>query len=160
MTYQQSSLKVCAGASAGGHMNELLQLLNYTESWPAQPSFYLTTMDIMSKKLSIRGTTYIIGECNRHQPFRAFITLIRCIQISFKERPDVIITTGAMPMALFCIVSKFIAGTRIIWIDSIANVEHLSMSGRLIKRFADLFLTQWPELAENDEKIDYAGAIF
>jgi len=159
MSSRKNRLKICAGASAGGHMNELLQLLAYAQTWPVQPAFYLTTLDILSEKLTESGPTYVIGECNRHHPLLAMLTLSRCIKIAFKERPDVVITTGSMPMALFCLTSKFLVGTQIIWIDSIANIEKFSMSGRLIHTFADLFLTQWPELARMDSKAECAGAL-
>ena len=38
-------------------------------------------------------------------------------------------------------------GVRTVWIDSIANVESLSMSGQKVGGFVDLWLTQWPHLA-------------
>ena len=151
-------MKICAGASAGGHMNQLLQLLEHTGAWPQQPTFYVTTLDELVSRLAEKGPVYVIGECNRHHPWRAFKTFLRCIVIAFKERPDVVITTGSMPLAFFCLISKFF-GSRIVWIDSVANIEKFSMSGRLVRRFSDLFLTQWPELAEGDEKAEYVGAI-
>ena len=139
-------------------MNQLLRLLEHTESWPRQPAFYVTTLDVLASKLRERGQAYVIGECNRHHPFRALKTLIRCIIIANKERPDVVITTGSMPLAFFCFVSKLL-GARIVWIDSIANIDQYSMSGRFVRIFADLFLTQWPELAGKDSKANYAGTL-
>jgi UDP-N-acetylglucosamine:LPS N-acetylglucosamine transferase len=159
MPQKKTGLKICVGASAGGHMNELLQLLAFVNSWPVQPSFYITTMDLLSGLLSEKGSTYVIGECNRHHPFLAVVTLYRCLKIALKERPDVVITTGSMPLALFCLVSKLLVGTKIVWIDSIANIEKFSMSGRLIYSFADLFLTQWPDLATEESKAKFAGAL-
>lgn len=139
-------------------MNQLLKLLDNSESWPQQPEFFLTTLEVVASKLAERGPVHVIGECNRHHPFRAMLTFFRCLRIAFKERPDVVITTGSMPIALFCIVAK-VLGAKIVWVDSIANIDQYSMSGRLTRNFADLFLTQWPELAEKDEKAEYAGAI-
>ena len=37
-------------------------------------------------------------------------------------------------------------GARTIWIDSMANVDKMSMAGRLARRYSDLWLTQWPHL--------------
>ena len=156
--FHEKILKICAGASAGGHMNQLLRLLNHTDSWPHQPDFYVTTLDVLAHRLAVKGPVYVIGESNRHHPLRAVRTFIRCIGIAFKERPDVVITTGSMPLALFCLISKLL-GAQIVWIDSVANIERFSMSGRLTRTFADLFLTQWLELAEDDQKAEYAGAI-
>lgn len=151
-------MKVCVGASAGGHMNQLLRLLQHTDSWPQQPTLYVTTLEVLASLLRERGPTYIVGECNRRHPFKACVTLVRCLRIAWRERPDVVITTGSMPLAFFCLTAKLF-GARIVWIDSIANCERFSLSGSLVKPFADLFLTQWPELARKDTKAEFAGAI-
>jgi hypothetical protein len=45
-----------------------------------------------------------------------------------------------------------------IWIDSIANVDEMSLTGRLVKPYADLWLTQWPHLA-TPEGPQHAGAV-
>ena len=49
-------------------------------------------------------------------------------------------------------------GCRTIWIDSIANVEQLSMAGQLVKPYADLWLTQWSHLA-GAEGPHFMGAV-
>ena len=46
-----------------------------------------------------------------------------------------------------------------IWIDSIANTRVLSMSGRMIRPFADLILSQWPEVAARYRHVEYAGEV-
>ena len=68
------------------------------------------------------------------------------LRVVLKERPSVVVSTGAAP-GLFGVIFGKLGGARTIWIDSIANAEELSMSGRLAGRWADLWLTQWPELA-------------
>lgn len=72
-------------------------------------------------------------------------------------RPHVVFTTGAAPGALALVIGR-VLGARTIWLDSIANVEHLSASGRLVRHFAGLWLTQWPHLA-TPEGPQYAGAV-
>ena len=84
--------------------------------------------------------------------------LIKGFKIVFKERPDVIITTGSMPIAMVCIVSKLFS-TKVVWVDSIANIEHLSLSGRMVRYVADLFLTQWPHFAEQYRNVEYVGSL-
>ncbi len=152
------SLKLCAGASAGGHMNQLLKLLEHSDLWPIQPAFYVTTLQAVAEKLEERGPVYVIGECNRHHPWKALKTLCRSFRIVLKERPDAVITTGSMPLALFCGLAK-LCGAKVVWIDSIANMKKLSVSGRLALHFADLLLTQWPEVAERYNKAKYVGAL-
>ena len=45
-----------------------------------------------------------------------------------------------------------------IWVDSIANVDELSLSGQMSERFADLWLTQWQHLAR-PEGPKYVGSL-
>ncbi len=151
-------LKICVGASAGGHMNQLLKLLEASGNWPQRPSFYVTTLPQLAEKLEKFGTTYVIGECNRLHPLMTVLVFFKALKIVLTERPDVVITTGALPLALICLTAKLL-GAKIIWIDSIANVEKFSMSGAMVKRFADLFLTQWPELAKKHKNTEYAGTL-
>ena len=151
-------LKMCVGASAGGHMNQLLNLLEASGNWPQRPSFYITTLQQLAEKLEKLGPTYVIGECNRLHPLMTIIIFLRSLKIVLKERPDVVITTGSLPLALVCLSAKLF-GAKIIWIDSIANVEKLSMSGAMVRYFADLFITQWPELTKEYNNTEFAGTL-
>ncbi len=72
-------------------------------------------------------------------------------------RPDVVISTGALPGVIALLLGKLFRA-RTIWVDSIANAEEMSMSGKLARRFADLWLSQWPEVAER-EGAGYLGAV-
>ncbi|KPL20678.1 MAG: hypothetical protein AMJ75_11415 [Phycisphaerae bacterium SM1_79] len=155
---RQRGLRICVGASAGGHMNELLRLLEVSQDWPEPPSFYVTTMEELAGKLRQRGPVYVIGECNRQHPLKAFGVLIRSLKVAIRGRPDVVITTGSLPLAIVCLCAR-LTGAKITWIDSIANIERFSLSGRMMRHFADLFLTQWPELAERYPNVEYVGAI-
>jgi UDP-N-acetylglucosamine:LPS N-acetylglucosamine transferase len=151
-------MKICAGASAGGHMNQLLKLLEYSKSWSKQPDFFVTTLKTVARRLESYGTVYIIGEANRQHPFRAVLVLWKAFLIAIKERPDIVITTGSMPLAFFCFHAKLF-GAKIVWIDSIANIDKLSVSGRFVHKFADLFLTQWQDLAAPERGVEYAGEL-
>lgn len=158
MVRKQGTLRICVGASAGGHMNELLKLLEASGSWPQSPAFYVTTLEALAEKVAQLGPVYIIGECNRQHPLKALGVLMRSLRVVLKERPDVVITTGSLPLAMVCLSAKLF-GAKIVWIDSIANIERFSLSGRMMLPFADLFLTQWPELAQRHKNVEYAGAI-
>jgi UDP-N-acetylglucosamine:LPS N-acetylglucosamine transferase len=147
--------KICIMASAGGH---LVQLLRLKEGWNDCEAVYVSSVEVVHKKLSQYGKTYIVGECNREHPIQTLAVLWRCLKVAVAERPDVVISTGAAPGFLLCFISKLL-GAKIIWIDSIANVKRLSMSGRMIRPFANLFLTQWQELQDPDKNIEYVGSV-
>ena len=57
-----------------------------------------------------------------------------------------VISTGAAP-GCFAVILGRILGARTIWLDSIANVDRVSLSGRLVRRYAGLWLSQWEHLA-------------
>lgn len=147
--------KICLAASAGGH---LVQLLRLQKSWDGFDVFYVSTVDVVKDKLSGSGRVYIVGECNRQHPFKVVQVFWRCLKVILTERPDVVISTGAAPGFLMCMTGRLF-GARILWIDSIANVKRLSMSGRMIRPFCSLFLTQWEQLKNPIKKIEYAGSV-
>lgn len=75
--------------------------------------------------------------------------------IILRERPDVVISTGAAPGAVALRIGKWL-GAKTVWIDSIANVEKISMSGSKVGKFSDLWLTQWEHLT-NDHGPSFRG---
>lgn len=154
-TDKRKRLRICLAASAGGHISQLLKL---AESWNGYETFCVTTTEVVRDKLSKLGGVYVVGECNRQHPVRVIKVLLRCIRIVFRERPDVVISTGAAAGCMLCLLSKML-GAKIIWIDSITNVERISLSGRMVRCVADLFLVQWPELAGRYKKVEYVGAV-
>ncbi|WP_298233753.1 hypothetical protein [uncultured Azohydromonas sp.] len=153
-------MKLVVGASAGGHANELQILLRHAQGlWPAQPAAYITTMEIAASGFDTGGRpVHVIGECDRRKPFQAVAVLGRTLGLAWKLRPDVVVTTGSMPLALFCIWSKLL-GAKVVWIDSVAQIEALSVSGRLMRRVADLCLAQWPAVAARYRGVEYAGEV-
>lgn len=126
-------------------------------AWSDRSAFWVTTSRMMASSFD-NSKVYAVGECNRQHPFRLLGVFVRCVVIVVRERPDIVISTGAAPGCLMCLLGKLL-GAKVIWLDSITNVERLSLSGRLIRPFADLFLVQWPELAKRYPKAEYIGAV-
>ena len=82
---------------------------------------------------------------------------LEILKIIWKEKPSVVISTGAAPGLLAIFFGK-IFGARTIWVDSIANVEKISMSGRIASFLVNLNMTQWPHLAKSS-KIIFKGNV-
>ena len=152
---KKKQLRICLAASAGGHVSQLLKL---AACWNGYETFCVTTTQVVREKLGKLGNVYVVGECNRQHPVRVITVLLRCCRIVFKERPDVVISTGAAAGCMLCFLSKII-GAKVVWIDSITNVERISLSGRMVRYIADLFLVQWPELAGRYKKVEFVGTV-
>jgi UDP-N-acetylglucosamine:LPS N-acetylglucosamine transferase len=148
------------GASAGGHANELIVLLRAAKGvWPIEPDVYVTTLQLAAAGFARQGRpVYVVGESDRRKPLQAVAVVARTLLLALRLRPRVVVTTGSMPLAIFCIWSKFF-GAKIVWVDSVAQIEHMSASGRVMRRFADLCLVQWPELAARYSGVEYAGEL-
>ena len=155
MAVKRNDMKICLVASAGGHMSQLLKL---TDSWQGYEACCVTTTGVVQEKLQKYGKVYVVGECNRQHPIRVIKVLGRCIKAVLRERPDVVISTGAAAGCMVCFLGKLF-GAKVIWIDSITNVERISLSGRMVRYIADLFLVQWPELVEQYKNVEYVGTV-
>lgn len=76
-----------------------------------------------------------------------------------KYRPKYIVTTGAHTAGPMCCLGK-IFGSKIIYIETFANVHTKTVTGRLIYYFADLFIVQWESMLKVYPKATYGGWIF
>ena len=88
----------------------------------------------------------MIPDSNRWSKLRLLRCAIAIGWLLLRLRPDVVLTTGAAPGYFALCIGKWF-GARVVWIDSIANAEEMSLSGQKAGRFADLWLTQWLHLA-------------
>jgi UDP-N-acetylglucosamine:LPS N-acetylglucosamine transferase len=150
-------VKIALAASAGGHLTELLRL---EEAWKGKEAFFVTTTGVVAAGLqrAYRTRVYTVCESNREHPLRTLSAFASCVRIALRERPDVVISTGAAHGCMMCWLGKLL-GARVIWVDSIANVERLSLSGRMVRRVADALLVQWPHLADSTRGIEYHGEL-
>ena len=150
-----SQKKICAVASAGGHLSQLLLL---QPVWSGMQVICVSTGPMVRQKLQSIGRTYIVGECNHRHPIKTAVVAFKCLRVVLRERPDFVLSTGAASGFLTCFWGKLF-GAEVIWIDSIANTERLSMSGRMIRHFADLVLTQWPQVSARYPNVEYTGEL-
>lgn len=148
--------KVLAIASSGGHW---VQLRRMRSAWTGCETVWITTHPGHRTEAADDGRArfYSVVDANRWQKARLLRQLGQITRIILRERPDIVITTGAAP-GYFAVRLGRLLGARTAWIDSIANAEELSLSGRKAGRYADLWLTQWPHLAREGGP-EHKGAV-
>ena len=98
-----------------------------------------------------------ILDANRWQKIRLIRSLLGLAWLVLKTRPDVVITTGAAP-GFFALRLGGLMGARTVWLDSIANASALSLAGQKAGKHADLWMTQWPDLAR-DGGPEFKGSV-
>ena len=92
-------------------------------------------------------------------PFVLIINSFMSLFYFIKYRPKYIITTGTHTAGPMCCIGK-ILGSKIIYIETLANIKTKTVTGRLIYKFADLFIVQWESMLELYPNAVYAGWIF
>jgi hypothetical protein len=90
---------------------------------------------------------YAVDDATRWNKLALIRLALQLAWIMLKEKPNVVVSTGAAPGYFAVLLGRWF-GARTIWIDSMANIEELSLSGARAGRYADLWLTQWPHLAK------------
>ena len=79
-------------------------------------------------------------------------------RILLRERPDLVVSTGASIAINFAIASK-ILGRRFMFIESISRSKELSLSGKIVYPLADEFYVQWDYLANKYRKAVFKGIV-
>lgn len=90
---------------------------------------------------------YRVIDANQRAKWAMLKMLAQMVVVLLRERPHVVISTGAAPGYMALRLGRLL-GARTIWVDSFANVDQLSLAGRLAGPHADLWLTQWAHLAK------------
>lgn len=149
-------------ASTGGHLNELLQLKVLFKEYN---SYLITEKDISTQGLQIDGIKkirYLTYGTRSKILVYPFVFIYNCFKSLFyylKIKPKVIITTGTHTAVPMCYIGK-IFGSKIIFIETFANKNTRTLSGRMVYPISDLFIVQWKEMQQLYPKSVYGGAIY
>lgn len=145
--------KVMLVASAGGHW---VQLNRLNSAFEGMEKIYVATEE--RYRSTVGSNRFLVvpdaSRWNKMQVLRLALVMLKHI---LSIRPDVVVSTGAAP-GFFAILFAKKLGAKTIWLDSIANVDELSMSGRMAGKYADLWFTQWEHLAQTEGPL-YRGAV-
>ncbi len=146
--------KILAISSEGGHWIQLRRLI---PAFDGHEVVFVTVNPAYRSEVGV-SRFYTVIDATSWNKLRLTKMAMQILWIVLRERPDIVISTGAAPGYFGLLFGKFV-GARTIWVDSIANVERLSLSGRLAGRYADLWLTQWPHLSTNTGPYFKGGVI-
>lgn len=143
--------KILCACSIGGHLTEMLRIIEALEL-PEKP-LYIT---YNGNAENVLKEAYFIGNMGkiRNIPWG----LIKILVILLKERPEVVISTGAENGMFAILLSKVFLRSKTIYIECSAQVNSPSISGRVCYYFSDLFFVQWkPLLNYYGERAKYGG---
>jgi UDP-N-acetylglucosamine:LPS N-acetylglucosamine transferase len=146
--------KILAIASGGGHWVQMRRLY---------PAFEGLDVVFVSVKAAYaedvpKHRFHAVRDVSRWDKWGFVVLIAQLARILLRERPNVVITTGSAPGLIALGLAKTLLRARTMWIDSIANCEQMSSSGLRAHRFADIWLTQWPQLSRQGGP-DHWGAV-
>jgi UDP-N-acetylglucosamine:LPS N-acetylglucosamine transferase len=118
-------------------------MLQLQEAFEGHDAFYFC-YDAETTRVLPRA--YLVPNMARN-PIEFVKNLFRVARIFRKERPDLIVSTGAEIAIPVVFVGKLFR-VRSIYIECGAQVAHPSGTGQILSRFVDAFFVQWPELLQ------------
>lgn len=141
-------------SSSGGHWIQLRRLRPAFDGWSR---YYACTNPGYRSTIDSDEHFFAVPEATRWNKLRLVSQALTVLWILLRTRPEVVVSTGASA-GFFAMLFGHLLHRKTIWVDSIANVDELSLSGRQARRFADLWLTQWRHL-ERPEGPNWFGSL-
>ena len=94
-------------------------------------------------------------------PFKLLANCFISLYYYFKYHPDYVITTGAHTAGPMCSIAK-IFGSKVIYIETFANINTKTVTGSLFYKFkiANLFIVQWHPMLKLYKNATYGGWIY
>ncbi|MBR2679102.1 MAG: polysaccharide biosynthesis protein [Bacilli bacterium] len=149
-------------SSTGGHLHELLQLKKMFKNYEYSLITEKTKSNLYLKEEYGKRVKFLIYGTKHHiltYPFKLLANCFISLYYYLKFRPDYIITTGVHTAGPMCCIGK-IFGSKIIYIETFANMVTKTATGRLVYPISDKFIVQWESMKNLYPKADFGGWIF
>ena len=150
---RRHSVKICIVSSCGGHLTEARALKAAYEQY----EHFFVLNDRVELPEDMEGRTYFIAHSERDLKFLRNLWEAFCILR--RERPKVILSTGAGPAVPFAIIGKLCFRTRMIFVETFTRVSRPSLTGRIMYHLADEFYYQWAEQGRVFPKGVFGGLV-
>jgi beta-1,4-N-acetylglucosaminyltransferase len=148
-----SQARICIVSSCGGHLTEVRCLLPVYRDYA---HFYVLN-DKALVPADMQDRTQFIAHSERDWKF--LLNLWEAWCILRRERPTLILSTGAGPAVPFALVGRLLFGCRIVYVETITRINRPSLTGRLMYRIAHDFFYQWQSLAPYFPKGRFEGPL-
>lgn len=146
-------MRICIVSSCGGHLTEVRCL---SRAYDCYDHFYVLNEQTVLPA-DMKNKTYFITHSERD--WRFVVNLWEAFRVLWKEKPDVILSTGAGPAVPFAIVGRLFFGTRVIFVETMTRIMRPSLTGRLMYRLAHDFFYQWESLRSYFPGARYGGPL-
>ena len=149
-------MKVCLVGSSGGHLTHLYMLKPF---WENKERFWVTFDKEDARSFLEGGKMYpCYFPTNRNIKNLIRNTFV-ALKVLKKEKPDVIISSGAAVAVPFFYLGKLF-GAKLIYIEVFDRIDKSTMTGKIVYPIVDKFIVQWDEQKKVYPKAVNLGSIF
>ena len=152
----KKKIKVCLVGSSGGHLMHLYMLKPF---WENMDRFWATFDKEDARSLLKDEKVYPVYYPSNRSIKALIINTHRAIKILRKERPDLIISSGAAPAIPFFWIGKLL-GAKTIYIEVFDRIDKPTISGKICYPVTDKFIVEWEEMKQVYKKAINLGSIF
>ena len=148
--------KICLVGSSGGHLTHLYML---KPLWEGKERFWVTFDKIDANSILKDEKVYhCYFPTNRNLKNLVKNTFL-AIKVLHREKPDIIISSGAAVAVPFFYIGKMM-GAKLIYIEVFDRIDKPTMTGKMVYPIVDKFVVQWEEQKKVYPKAVNLGSIF
>lgn len=152
----KKDIKVCLVSSSGGHLTHMYMLKPF---WQDKERFWVT-FDKEDARSLLKGENMYPCYYPSNRSIKALIiNTFRAFKVLRKERPDLIISSGAACAVPFFYVGK-LYGAKLIYIEVFDRIDSSTLTGKLVYPITDCFIVEWEEMKKVYPKAINLGSIF
>lgn len=148
-------MKVCLVGSSGGHLAHLYMLKKF---WHDKERFWVTFDKEDARSLLKDEKMYSCYYPTNRNIKNLIRNTILAVKVLRKERPELIISSGAAVSVPFFYLGKLF-GAKLIYIEVFDRIDKPTLSGRLVYPITDKFIVQWEEQKQVYKKAINLGSI-
>lgn len=149
-------MKVCLVGSSGGHLTHLYLLKPF---WKDRERFWVTFDKEDARSILENEIFYPCYYPTNRNLKNLIKNTILAFKILRKERPDIIVSSGAAVVVPFFYLGK-IFGAKTVYIEVFDRIDAPTMTGKLVYPVTDRFIVQWEEMKKVYPKAINLGGIF
>ena len=149
-------MKICFVGSSGGHLAHLYMLKPF---WKDKDRFWAAFDKEDARSLLTGEKVYPVYYPSNRSIKALIINTYLAIKILRKEKPDLIISSGAAPAIPFFWIGK-LTGAKTVYIEVLDRIDKPTIAGKLCYPVTDKFIVEWEEMKKVYPKAINLGSIF
>ena len=151
-----NEMKVALVGSSGGHLTHLYMLEPF---WKDKDRFWVTFDKIDANSILKDERVYHCYFPTNRNIWNLIRNTFLAIKVLWKEKPDIIISSGAAVAVPFFYLCK-LRGAKTVYIEVFDRIDKSTLTGKLVYPVTDKFIVQWDEMKDVYKKSINLGSIF